>query len=320
MKRRKKISKKRKILDKKFLMLSAGIVIIVLGLIFYKVFFQSSEIKKFSLKAAIIDQLGFGDTQNPEFNYTVTNILMDAEFKDVSYHKSKDITVDFYKELARYNYGVIILRVHSALRIDNKTGATQGVDFFTSENYTEARADELWKERKLGYVTKGEYFRDPGKFYFAVTSKLIENLEDYFPKSIVIAMGCWSLKPGCEQMAEAFIKKGAKAYIGWTNMVESLDTDNETTHLLNLLLKKDNMQLWYAISQTPNYTCTFEGQTVTTRLDFYPKSASNLTISELIQEAKASTTLQSTVNNIEPLPPLFCLTNVINHKSKDFPR
>jgi hypothetical protein len=311
MKRRKKISKKRKILDKKFLIFSAGIIIIVLGFISYKVFFQNPEIK-FSLKAAIIDQLGFGDTQNPEFNKTVTKILLDAGFNDVSYHKSETITVNFFQRLAKDNYGVIILRTHSALREDKST-----VDLFTSENYTAPLATEYRARYGSGLLVKGEYFREPGKFYFAITSKFIESLKDPFPKSIVIAMGCWSLNR--TQMADAFIQRGTKAYIGWTDMVYPWDTDNETVHLLNMLLK-DDMQLWYAVSQTRNYTCSFGGQTVTTHLDFYPKSAGNLTISELIQEAKVSTTLQSTVNNLKPLPPLFCLTNVINYRSKNLPR
>ena len=319
MKRRKKISKKRKILDKKFLIFTAGIIVIVLGFISYKVFFQNNPEIRFSLKAAIIDQLGFGDTQNPEFNSTVANLLVDAGFNDMSYHKSENITVNFYKGLAKYNYGIMILRVHSALRIKNETKEILGVDFFTSENYTDARANELWKERALGHVSKGEYFRDPGKFYFAITSNFIGNLTGYFPKSIVFAMGCWSLKPGYEQMADAFIKKGATAYIGWTDMVNSWDTDNETAYLLNMLLNEDK-QLGYAISQTRNYTCFFEGQTVPTRLDFYPKSASNLTISELIKETKVSTTFQSRVDNLKSFLPLFCLTNVVNRKSENFPR
>ena len=209
MKRRKKISKKRKFLDKK-IVLSIGIIAtVVLGLVYYKVFLQSPQIK-FSLRAAIIDQLGFGDTENPEFNNTVTNLLENAGF-NVSYHRSETITVSFYRELAKYNYGLIILRVHSALREDKST-----VDLFTSENYTDTHADIYRAMYGSGALVKGEYSWEPGKYYFAITSKFIENLEGYFPKSIIIAMGCWSLKPDIEEsksMAAAFTKKGAKAYI-----------------------------------------------------------------------------------------------------------
>jgi len=309
MKRRKKIRRKRKIIDKKLIFSTGIIAVIVLGLICYRVFFQNSEIK-FSLKAAIIDQLGkhfpnfeFNDTVNGE----VPELLNDAGFS-VSYHASESINVTFYKGLAEYNYGLIILRAHSALR--NQTPPV--VDLFTSENYTDARADELWRERKLGLVTKGEYLWESGKFYFAVTPLFIESLQGYFPKSIIIAMGCWSLKLGCEQMATAFVQKGAKAYIGWTDVVYPQDTDNETFHLLNMLLN-EHKKLGDAISKTSSYPISGG----TTRLDFYPKSAYNLTMSELIEEAKASMSLQSTVDSFRPLP-LFCVVNVIKCKSEDF--
>lgn len=311
-KRKKKIYKKRKFPDKK-LIFSIGIIAVVVGgLVYYKVFFRNPEIH-FSLEAAIIDQLGKGLTQNPEFNSTVTNLLVNAGF-NVSYHKSESITVDFYKGLAKKNYGLIVLRSHTALREDRTT-----VDVFTSENYTEALANLYRAKYGTGVLVRGEYLWERGKFYFAITTKFIENLDGYFPKSIIIAMGCWSLKSEIEEsksMAAAFINKGAKAYVGWTDAVYPDDTDAETVKLLNMLLI-EKKTLGDAISNTSTYTCTIDSQTVTTRLDFYPKSAANLTISELINEAKASMTLQSTVYNFEPLLPLICATNVLSYKSKD---
>jgi len=301
LKRRKKIPKKRKILDKKLIFSTGIIAVIVLGMVCYKVLVQNPEVK-FSLRAAIIDQLGFGNTQNPEFNRTTTNLLIDAGF-DVFYHKSEDITVNFYRGLAKYDYGIIILRVHSALR--NQTPPV--IDLFTSENYTDARAKELERERWLGLVTKGNYSWAPDQFYFAITPLFIESLEGYFPKSIVVAMGCWSLKPECEQLAAAFIKKGAKAYIGWNDTVYQQDTDNETVNMLNKLLNDDDKKLGDATSETKVYPIPGG----TTRLDFYPESAYNLTISELIKEVKPLGTLQSTIDSQKPLP-LFCVAAVIN--------
>lgn len=313
MKRRKKISKKSKILDKKLIFSTVIIAIVVGGLVYYKVFLQTPPEIKFSLKAAIIDQLGT-DVPNSEFNNTVTDLLVRAGF-NVFYHRSENITVDFCRGIAQYNYGLIILRAHSALREGQTT-----VDIFTSENYTEALANEYRAKYGSRLLVRGEYLWHPGKFYFAITSDFIERLDGYFPKSIVIAMGCWSIKPpkpGWGGMAEAFIKKGAKAYIGWTDLVYPQDTDNETINLLSMLLI-ENKPLGDAISKTKSYLTEFNNTFVTTRLDFYPKSAGNLTISELIKEARASTTLQSTVDSFKPLLPLFCAANVINYKSKDF--
>jgi len=307
-KRKKRIYKRRKILDKKLIFPIGIIVIVVGGLVCYKVLFQTPEIK-FSLTAAIIDQLGFGNTQNPEFNNTTINLLENAGF-NVSYHKSEAITVNFYRKLAEYNYGLIILRVHSALREDQTT-----VDLFTSEEYNESTKDYYYQDQKKGLLTIGHYLWEPNRTYFAIAPKFIENSGGYLPKSIIIAMGCWSLKSGCEEMAAVFINKGARAYIGWSNMVYPHDTDNETIHLLNMLLT-ENKPLGIAISKTSAYTCTIDSQTITTHLDYYPKSAANLTISELVKEAKSSMTLQSTVYNFEPLLPSLCTTNVLSYKSK----
>lgn len=280
--------KEKSVLDKKLLVLSLGLItIIVLGFLVYKTFFQTPEIK-FSLKAAIIDQLA-EHFPNPGFNETVTNLLRDAGF-NVSYYGYETVNVGFYRELVKRDYGIIILRAHSALREDNKT-----VDLFTSEEYDPNKYGDM---RGKGLLTKGEYLfeQESGQFYFAITPKFIESLEGYFPKSIVIAMGCWSLKPECEQMANAFINRGAKAYVGWTEIVLHEDTDQETVRLLEMLLKK-NRTLADAIDKTDYYTYHGDGKTIISRMKFHPQSAGDLRISELIAEAKASSTTTTATSN-----------------------
>ncbi len=282
--------KEKKIPDKKLLVFSMGLItIIVFGFLVYRTFFQTPEIK-FSLKATIIDQLA-EHFPNPEFNETVTNLLRDAGF-NVSYYGHETVNVSFYKELAKRDYGIIILRAHSALREDNKT-----VDLFTSEEYDQYKYGDM---RGKGLLTKGEYLfeQESERFYFAITPKFVESLEGYFPKSIVIAMGCWSLKPECEQMANAFINRGAKAYVGWTEIVLHEDTDQETVRLLEMLLK-ENRTLADAIDKTDYYTYHGDGKTIISRMKFHPQSAGDLRISELIAEAKASsTTTTATFNDL----------------------
>jgi len=289
--KRKNSKKEKRVSDKKSLVLSLGLItIIVLGFLVYKTLFQTPEIK-FSLKAAIIDQLA-EHYPNPEFNETVTNLLRDAGF-NVSYYGYETVNVDFYKELAKRDYGIIILRAHSALREDNKT-----VDLFTSEEYDPYEYGDM---RGKGLLTKGEYLfgQESGRFYFAVTPKFVESLDGYFPKSVIIAMGCWSLKPECEQMAEAFIKKGAKAYVGWTNIVLHEDTDQETVRLLEMLLKKNRTLADATDGIYRKYIEHGTGEIIITQMKFYPQSAGNLKISELIAEAKASsTTTTATFNDL----------------------
>jgi hypothetical protein len=276
--------------EKRFLtILTILVILIAFGSIVFFLFLYSSEVV-FSLNAAIIDQLG-EEFPNPSFVENVTSILETHGF-NVSYY-NETLDVNFFKELAKNNYGIIILRVHSALREDNST-----VDLFTSEKYD---YEKYSGEREDGLLTMGEYLYSPGKYYFAVTPLFIQNLEGRFPKSVVIAMGCWSLKPECEQMAMAFVDKGAKAYVGWTDIVLPQDTDNETLRLLKMLLN-ENETLTGAITRTNEYTYngTYGNNIIVevhTRMGFYPQSAGNLKISELIAEAKISPSLAA-FNNV----------------------
>jgi len=228
----------------------------------------------FSLKAAIVDQLG-AEFPNPAFvnNATVT---LEAYGFDVTYY-NEAIDVDFFKELAKRNYGIIILRAHSALRSDNLT-----VDLFTSEPY---RSSAHSDEQDNGLVVKGAlYYTGTPREYFAVTSKFIENLEGTFPKSIVIAMGCWGLKPGLEQtLAGAFVKKGATAFLGWTELVGYSHSDNETSKLLTNLFVH-NRTLDEAVSGT-EWDFNYGSQ-----MKYYPTGAGSLRVSDLVAEANAQTT------------------------------
>jgi hypothetical protein len=234
---------------------------------------------KFSLKAALVDQL---DSQSPNetFKETTFNMLIAAGF-NVSYFRTEDVNVTFYKELANRNYGIIILRSHSALREDGQT-----VDLFTSEEYDQNKYS--WEQRN-GLLTKGNYTTGPNKYYFAITSKFIDNLAGRFPKSIIIAMGCWSLKLSEEDLAKAFIGKGAVAYFGWSNVVLPADTDVETSNLLELMFK-ENWTLASAANEAKTYTYRTDAETVQSRLSLYPPSSWNVKVSQLIEEAQAAET------------------------------
>ena len=279
-------------------------LIITLCSVVFFLFLQPSEVA-FSLNAAIIDQLGESDPllSNSTFVESVTNLLEGRNFTVTYYNKTLD--VNFFKRLAEYNYGIIVLRVHSALREDNST-----VDLFTSEKYASGKYQ--W-EKDHGLIVVGEYLYRPEEYYFAITSLFINNLAGRFPKSIIIAMGCWSLKPGCEQMAKAFLDKGAIAYVGWTDIIYPQDTDQETATLLEMFLVK-NETLAAAVARTKRHTYPVYGKT--SRMEFYPPSVSvgNLKISDLIAEAKGSKTLTA-FNNLGQFS--FLIANV-HLKSKGF--
>jgi len=298
-KRKEKVLQEKKLFSsKKLIIISFALaVIIVFGFLLSSFLLQTREVK-FSLKAAIIDQLG-EEVQNYDFNETgvVANILKNAGF-NVSYYESKTVNVTFYKGLATYNYGIIILRAHSATR----EGETI-VDFFTSEKFN---VYKHVSEQENGLLTKGYYSWRSGEFYFAITPKFIENLDGCFPKSIVIAMGCNSLNKTCTEMAEAFIKKGAKAYIGWTGLVQASHTDNETIELLRMLLK-ENKTIKEAVSRiSPDW----HFYPPVSKLRYYPEWAGGLKISGLIAETKGSSNHQSAVTFFKPMSAV-CITSFI---------
>ncbi|RLI46787.1 hypothetical protein DRO69_02345 [Candidatus Bathyarchaeota archaeon] len=269
----------------KHIILIPIIISLITALSFTIYFLFSQSEAKFSLNAAIIDQLKI-EYQNQAFIDNVTSLLEKYGFQ-VTYYKTA--RVDVYRELAKKDYGIIILRVHSALREDKST-----VDLFTSERYSPYDPDKYRWERENDYMVIGELLYRPGQFYYAVTHKFIQNLEGRFSKSIIVAMGCWSLKEGCEQLAKAFVDKGAIAYIGWTNIVLINHTDTETMKLLTMLLDQ-NYSVSKAVSKTQNYSYidAKTGEKIETKMRFYParEDIANLKISDLIAETK--TTLNS---------------------------
>ena len=262
---------------RRFAALIAIIVIIVSSISIVSFTLLKPSPIAFSMNAAIIDQLAT-DFPNPQFVENATSLLKDHGFNVTYYNET--LTVDFFKELAQKNYGIIMLRVHTALREDNKA-----VDIFTSERFSSSAYRE---EQDNGQLVKGVLNSSLGvqKEYFAITSKFIENLGGSFPKSIILAMGCWSLKSGCEQLAKTFISKGARAYIGWTDLVLPQDTDNENIKLLKLLLENNTID--YCLSRTRSHTYFVNNQRITTQLASYPSSSISLRLSDLINETKTS--------------------------------
>jgi hypothetical protein len=165
----------------------------------------------------------------------------------------------------------------------------------------------------------GEYFYKPGQ-YFALSSQFIEKY-GHFPSSIVIAMGCQGLKPGSEkQMPQAFLDKGAKAYIGWSDIIFPQDTDNETMRLISMLLN-ENQTIGDAVRATNPYTYSgtlYPNSTeiinVTSYMRFYPQTNEHLTISQLVAESRDSTK-SGAFSNVTSLSLCFILSTPRNKRS-----
>jgi hypothetical protein len=234
---RKRLLKKRAIL-----VLAAMISSLIIGVVTFS-FLGTNPSTDNTPKIAIVDQLS---VQWPDaaFNQTIQGILNQTGLK-VDYYPSEDVTVDFYKSLPSHNYKLIICRVHST----SETGSTDlppWVVFFTSENYSDTEHVSEQLDMRLVYVK----FPDLEQLYFGITPTFVQNsMEGRFNDTTIIAMGCEGLNQ--TTMAEAFIEKGAKAFISYNGPVSEMYTDNATVYLLrHLVTEKHTIQ--DAVKETMN--------------------------------------------------------------------
>jgi hypothetical protein len=192
-------------------------------------------------KIAIVDHLS---TQWPSqtFNQTIQDILNQTGLK-IDYYPSEDVTVDFYRDLPKHNYKLIIFRVHSTAE-STVEGTPPFVVFFTSENYTNLTHVSEQMDMRVVYVR----FPDSTPVYFGITPKFVtDSMEGRFNDTVIVAMGCDGLK--YNTMAEAFIQKGAKAFISWNGSVSVDHTDNATVALLRHLVT-EHQTVEDAVAQT----------------------------------------------------------------------
>jgi hypothetical protein len=214
----------------------------------------------FQFKAAIVDQLSH-TSPNQTFIDSAASILKRVGYT-VDYFPGENVTVEFYRNLPRNGYKMIIFRVHTTGR----------GSFFTSESYS--ASSHVW-EQLNDQVWEVSYDGNP-PFYFGVPPSFVKScMNGRFDETVIVAMGCTTLQ--LNDMANAFIEKGAKAYVGWTGTVSANHTDTATTHLLqHLLLEKHPIN--QAITQTVDEVGPEPLSKVGSTLSFLPEESWNYTI------------------------------------------
>jgi len=186
------------------------------------------------LRAAIVDQLSL-TFPNQSFIETATNTLKQAGYS-VDYYPGEEVTVEFYGNLPTLEYGLIILRAHSALC----EGGQAPVALFTSEPYDKTKYvyEQLFNE-----VTRAHYFvGDEEQLYFAIFPDFVWlSMNGRFDNTTIVMMGCNGLT--YTHMAEAFTYRGAKVCISWNEAVSASRTDQATIFLLqHLALDKQTIK------------------------------------------------------------------------------
>jgi hypothetical protein len=185
------------------------------------------------LKAAIVDQVSL-TFPNQTFVQAAADILEKANYT-VDYYSSERVGVEFYINLPRYGYGIIVLRVHSSASGEGGTQAQRvevPVVLFTSEPYSNTK---YVSEQLAGQVSPVSYDVPNPPYYFAISPSFVTScMNGKFQNTLVIMMGCEGLTN--TKMAEALSERGAKAYISWDGSVSASHTDQATAQLLQHLV------------------------------------------------------------------------------------
>lgn len=179
------------------------------------------------VQAVLIDQLSMTHPNKPF--YWTTQTLLNQFNMQVWYTEGTFNTVDFFRDLPRYNSKIVILRVHSALNPE-----TGNLAIFTGEKWSDSHAQwDYLTDIMNGRIAKVRV-EENSTAYFGITQAFIPSMNGDFHGAVIIMMGCEGLAN--ERMAKAFIEKGAKVYISWTGPVGSEHTDAATLNLLQHLL------------------------------------------------------------------------------------
>lgn len=273
------------------------VALILMGIAIYSYLNQSnsppSPPDQLPSEAAIVDHLSFREeTKNETFKNSSIGILETAGF-NVAYYPGESVNVDFYRNLFSHNYGLIVLRVHSAM-----IGDTEDLGLFTSELLNESKYDNpgapYYDDVVNNRIVKAYFPEDPDTEYFAVAPKFIEKYGS-FQNATIIIMGCDGLK--YNSTAEAFRIKGAKVCIGWDGLVSTRHTDQATTCLLQHLTQGNTVD--EAVEKTMEEVgpelMYLEDQGYPSILEYYLTAAGNQTIQIKFSVSSVDTVKANTV-------------------------
>jgi len=165
-----------------------------------------------------MDQLSL-NYPDPAFTANITDTLKAAGYS-VDYSGPSPTAVDSFRQLPEQGYDLIIIRAH--------TGSSQSI--ITAEPYSKSIfvADQL-----AGRLVPAQV--DGGPWYFAITPKFVrQTMAGSFSESTILVMGCSALE-GTQDIASAFLDKGARFFVGWDSSVSIIHTDTSTVAFVHLL-------------------------------------------------------------------------------------
>jgi hypothetical protein len=183
------------------------------------------------LRAIIVDQLSL-TMPNETFFRRAAEILVDAGYT-VDYYSGEKVTVAFFKNLPLDDYKIMILRIHSSAMGPHQEEVA--VRFFTSERFSKTKYVQEQLTDQVGWMAYSGQDYVKGILYFGIGPKFVaQSMKGTCKDALVIMMGCEGLNN--TKMAQAFVEKGAKAYISWKGSVSASHTDTATINLLQHII------------------------------------------------------------------------------------
>jgi len=201
-------------------------------------------------KAVIIDQLAITDP-NPDFVNAAGVRLQDAGYA-VDYYRSDEVTVDFYRDLPKQGYKLIVIRSHASQKVFERDPATgraiekDGVALFTNERYSSFTHTGDQRDYRLG-VGSYPQLGITDKYFLIGPAFVQSSMRGKFHDATIVLMGCGGLST--KGMAQAFQQRGVTQFISWDTLVSAAHTDAATQALLSHLVT-ENLPAAEAVART----------------------------------------------------------------------
>jgi hypothetical protein len=227
-------------------------------------------------KAAIVDQLS-SFQENEAFIAEITGELEDYGF-EVDLYQGDNITVDFYRGLPSRGYKFIIFRAHSGI-LQGENQTYLNTTLFTNENYSKVNHWPEQLDKRLFEASIAEGY----PWVFSISPRFIsKSMTRKFDHTVVIMMGCSGIY--LPDLAQAFIDKGASAYLAWDASVLLDYTDEATLHLIKQLCS-ENVTIKEAVDSTMDVIGTDPkyGAELKYYPSDYPSETGDKTLEELIR-------------------------------------
>ncbi len=197
-------------------------------------------------RAVIVDQLSLTNP-GPDFISEARGTLAAAGYT-VDYIAGENVTVDIYRSLPDRGYDLVLLRVHAGIttEVDEATGERTGTEYvslFTGEAYDEGK----YSDEQLNRLGIARYDENSDPLFGIGPAFVEESMRGDFGGALIVMMGCDGLRS--QRTAEAFLDRGASAFVSWSKPISASHTDTATTILLQRLLI-DDLPVEEAVSQT----------------------------------------------------------------------